>query len=93
MNLNIKPGDLQNDEYIKDKLTTPELRNFIKMEELRGSEGLNTLRVELYRRTRNTVHCILVNLNWCSGLKPENERWQWFASCHWNHHCSDLYSL
>jgi len=49
--LNINPADLRDDEYIKDKLTTPRLRYFIKMEELRGSEGLNSLKVELYRRT------------------------------------------
>jgi lipopolysaccharide export system permease protein len=62
MNLNIKPGDLQNDEYIKDKLTTPYLRNFIKMEELRGSEGLNTLRVELYRRTATPFTVLLLTV-------------------------------
>jgi len=62
MNLNIKPADLQNDEYIKDKLTTPNLRSFIKMEELRGSEGLNTLRVELYRRTATPFTVLLLTL-------------------------------
>lgn len=51
MKLNIDPADLKEDSYIKDKLTTPDLRHFINMEELRGSEGLNTLKVELYRRT------------------------------------------
>ena len=49
--LNINPADLKVDEYMKDKLTTPQLRHFINMEELRGSEGLNSLKVELYRRT------------------------------------------
>src|SRR5206468_5720529 len=51
MSLNINPADLRDDEYIKDKLTTPQLKHFIQMEELRGSEGLNSLKVELYRRT------------------------------------------
>jgi len=49
--LNINPADLKEDEYTKDKLTTPRLRHFIKLEELHGSEGLNSLKVELYRRT------------------------------------------
>lgn len=62
LNLNIKPKDLQNDEYIKDKLNTAELRNFIRMEELRGSEGLNTLRVELYRRTATPFAVLLLTL-------------------------------
>lgn len=62
LNLHIQPADLQNDEYIKDKLTTPKLRNFIKMEELRGSEGLNALRVELYRRTATPFTVLLLSL-------------------------------
>jgi lipopolysaccharide export system permease protein len=62
LSLNIKPADLQNDEYMKDKLTTPFLRDFIKMEELRGSEGLNTLRVELYRRTATPFTVLLLTV-------------------------------
>ena len=62
MNLNIKPADLQNDEYIKDKLTTPKLKDFLKMEELRGSEGLNTLRVELYRRSATPFTVLLLTV-------------------------------
>ncbi len=62
LNLNIKPRDLGEDEYLKDKLTTPELRNFISMEELRGSEGLNTLRVELYRRTATPFAVLLLTM-------------------------------
>lgn len=62
LNLNIKPEDLRNDEYIKDKLTTSDLRHFIKMEELRGSEGLNTLKVELYRRTATPFTVLLLTL-------------------------------
>jgi lipopolysaccharide export system permease protein len=62
LGLNIKPADLQNDEYIKDKLTTPKLQDFLKMEELRGSEGLNTLRVELYRRTATPFTVLLLTV-------------------------------
>ncbi|MEO6916959.1 MAG: LptF/LptG family permease, partial [Chitinophagaceae bacterium] len=50
LNLNVKPQELTRDEYLKDKLITPDLKKFIKMEELRGAEGLNTLKVERYRR-------------------------------------------
>jgi lipopolysaccharide export system permease protein len=62
LNLNIKPRDLRDDEYLKDKLTTPELRNFINMEQLRGSEGLNALRVELYRRTATPLAVLILTL-------------------------------
>jgi lipopolysaccharide export system permease protein len=60
INVNIKPSDLRNDQYTKDKLTTEELREFIKMERLRGSEGLNTYEVELYRRTATAVSILLL---------------------------------
>ena len=62
LNLHMKPEDLQDDEYLKDKLSTPRLRKYIKMEELRGSEGLNTLRVELYRRTATPITVLLLTL-------------------------------
>jgi len=62
LNLNIKPADLRDDEYLKDKLTTPDLKNYIRMEQLRGSEGLNALRVELYRRTATPFTVLLLTL-------------------------------
>lgn len=62
INLNIKPNDLREDDYIKDKMSTPELKRFINMEELRGSEGLNTLRVELYRRTATPFTVLLLTI-------------------------------
>lgn len=62
LNLNFKPKDLRKDEYLKDKLTTPELSEFIKLEELRGSEGLNTLKVEKYRRTATPATVVLLTL-------------------------------
>ncbi len=63
-NLPIKldPNDLRKDYYLKDKLTTPELIAFIKQEEGRGSEGLNTLRVEKYRRTATPAAVLLLTL-------------------------------
>ncbi len=58
--LNILPEELVRDEYLKDKLTTPQLVNFIKKEELRGTEGLNALKVERYKRTANPFTVILL---------------------------------
>jgi lipopolysaccharide export system permease protein len=62
LNLNFKPKDLRKDEYLKDKLTTPELNEFIRLEELRGSEGLNTLKVEKYRRTATPATVLLLTI-------------------------------
>ena len=62
INLNIKPEDLRHDEYLKDKLSTPQLSRYIKMEEIRGSEGLNTLKVEAYRRTATPFTVVLLTL-------------------------------
>jgi lipopolysaccharide export system permease protein len=64
MNLNISllPGELRKDEYLKDKLTTPELVAFIKREELRGTEGLNTLKVEWHRRTATPASVFLLTM-------------------------------
>src|SRR5690606_21287639 len=44
INLNMEPRDLRKDQYLKDKMTTPELKEFIRWQELRGVEGLNTLK-------------------------------------------------
>ncbi|TBR19483.1 MAG: YjgP/YjgQ family permease [Chitinophagaceae bacterium] len=62
LNLNIKPSDLKKDKYLKDKLTTTQLKSFIQLEELRGSEGLNTLKVERFRRSATPVSVILLTL-------------------------------
>jgi len=62
INLSIKPIELRNDDYLKDKLTSPELAYFIKQEELRGSEGLSALKVELYRRTATPAAVLLLTL-------------------------------
>ncbi|RYZ17614.1 MAG: YjgP/YjgQ family permease [Chitinophagaceae bacterium] len=61
-NLHFVPYDLRRDKYQKDKLTTPELARYIKAEELRGNEGVNTLRVEYYRRTATSYSVVLLTL-------------------------------
>lgn len=53
MAYNFKPRDLQRDDYMKDKLSTADLKDFIKIEKIRGSENVNSL--ELERHTRNAV--------------------------------------
>ncbi len=60
INLNVKPEDFRRDYYLKDKLTTPELIAFIRQEELRGTEGLSTYKVERYRRTATPAAVILL---------------------------------
>ena len=50
MKYNFKPRDLQRDEYMKDKMPTSDLNEFIQLEKLRGSEIVNTLLVEKYNR-------------------------------------------
>ena len=62
MQFNFTPYDLSRDKYTKDKLTTPQLDRFIRLEELRGSEGLNDLKVERYRRDATCVTVLLLTL-------------------------------
>ena len=60
VNLNVQPRELRRDDYLKDKLTTPELHQFIHMEEVRGTEGLNTYKVELYHRDATPFSVIIM---------------------------------
>lgn len=62
LNISLKPEELRRDEYLKDKLTTPELAAFINQEELRGTEGLSALKVERYRRTATPFAVLLLTL-------------------------------
>ena len=62
IDISIKPSELRKDEYLKDKMTTPELVAFIHQEELRGTEGLNALKVERYRRTATAASVLLLTM-------------------------------
>lgn len=62
VNLNVSPRELKHDEYMKDKLTTKELNNFIHMEEVRGTEGLNTYKVEKYHRDATPFSIIILTM-------------------------------
>jgi len=62
IDLDLRPAELKKDLYIKDKLTTAELVAFIRQEELRGTEGLNVLKVERYRRTATPATVLLLTM-------------------------------
>lgn len=62
INFNFKPIDLNQDEYAKDKLNTIQLHEYIADQELRGTEGLNTLQVEEYRRFATPFSVLLLTI-------------------------------
>lgn len=62
LNFNFSPSDLRRDKYTKDKLTSDELKSLISMEEIRGTEGLNELKVESARRDATPVTVILLTI-------------------------------
>ena len=62
LKLKLDPEDLRKDEYLKDKLTTPELVQYIREEEARGTEGLNAYKVERYRRTATPAAVLLLTM-------------------------------
>ncbi|HEY5465266.1 MAG TPA: LptF/LptG family permease [Hanamia sp.] len=62
MNFNFKPRDLKIDAYMKDKLTTPELDEFIKLEKLRGAGDVNSLLLEKNNRNANPVSVFVLTI-------------------------------
>lgn len=62
LTINLRPEELRRDDYLKDKLTTPELVAHVKREELRGTEGLDTLKMERYKRTAGAFSVVLLTL-------------------------------
>src|SRR5688572_4476044 len=62
LHVNLKPEELRRDEYLKDRLTTPQLSAFIDKEKQRGTEGLSTLEVERYRRTATPSAVLLLTI-------------------------------
>jgi len=59
---NLKPLDLRMDDYAKDKLPTAALARFIELEEARGSEGINAMKVELYKRDATPFAVLILAL-------------------------------
>ena len=62
LDLKLHPSELTKDEYLKDNLTSPQLAAFIETEERRASEGLNPLKVELYRRSATSFTVLLLTM-------------------------------
>ncbi len=62
INISLKPNELRKDDYLKDKLPTPQLVSFIEQEKMRGTEGLSALEVERYRRTATPAAVLLLTL-------------------------------
>jgi lipopolysaccharide export system permease protein len=56
------PTDISEDDFKKDKLKTPSLNRFIRQEETRGSEGINAIRFERYRRDASAVSVIVMTM-------------------------------
>jgi lipopolysaccharide export system permease protein len=62
MALKFQPHELRKDEFLKDKLTSPELWRYIKIEEQRATEGLAPLKVEMSRRGATPFTVLLLTL-------------------------------
>lgn len=62
MKFNFEPFDLRKDNYVKSKLTTAELIRYIELEEMRGSESINELKVERYKRDAGAFSVLLLTL-------------------------------
>lgn len=62
INFNFKPFDLARDEFAKNKLTTPQLDRFIKLEALRGSESINELKNERYKRDSAAIAVLILTM-------------------------------
>ncbi|HLX91185.1 MAG TPA: LptF/LptG family permease [Puia sp.] len=62
VNLNIRPNELGHDEYLKDKLTSSQLREYIEREEIRGNEGLNIYKVERYHRDSTPFSILILTI-------------------------------
>jgi len=62
INLNLKPTELRRDRFMKDKLTTPELKEYIRQANIRGQEGLNEFKVERYKRDATPVSVVILTL-------------------------------
>ena len=62
LSISLKPEELRKDEYLKDRLTTPELVAYIEREESRGTEGLSASKVERYRRTATPFAVLLLTI-------------------------------
>lgn len=62
MTYNFRPNDLKADVYLKDRMTTSELNQFIRMEKIRGGEDINTLILEKQNRMATPPTVLILTL-------------------------------
>ena len=62
LSFNFRPVDLIQDAYAQDKLNTIALYKYISDQQLRGTEGLNTLQVEEFRRFATPVSVLILTM-------------------------------
>lgn len=60
--LNFSPRDFSKNLHLREEMNTTELREFIDVLEMRGSEGLAFYEVELYRRTADAFTVFILTL-------------------------------
>lgn len=70
LNLALKPQDLDDDERIRETMSTPYLTNFIEVQKERGRENVNFYLIELHKRTAQPwAGFILTIMGACIGVK------------------------
>lgn len=62
MQYNFKPRDLRRDDFLKDRMTTDELDEYIAIQKLRGAESLGELMVERYNRDAIPASIIILTI-------------------------------
>lgn len=59
---NFKPRDLKVDAYMKERMTTEELNEFIQLEKMRGAEDVNSLILEKHSRIATPFSVLVLTL-------------------------------
>lgn len=59
---NFKPRDLRRDDFLKDRMSTKDLDEYIALQKLRGTENLNELMVERYNRDAIPASIIVLTI-------------------------------
>jgi lipopolysaccharide export system permease protein len=59
---NFMPADLKRDEFLRNRLTSPELNRVIALEKMRGSETVKELMMEDAHRTATPVAVLILTL-------------------------------
>jgi lipopolysaccharide export system permease protein len=80
ISISLHPDELRRDDYLKDKLTTPELTKFIK--------SFKSGRTQTFR---NTSICFITYADRCCDSQPAKPGRKWCSSCNGNRYCRDVY--